>query len=428
MEFKLFSAEHTKQRNAVILLMTGLFTYDVWRVFNDRALADWNDLAKSSSNITFVIFPMALTLMAGIGIYRRKPEALAIVSTLILFSVLRFEMILFLYGPSLAFLKPWWSIAIILVVIFLIGVGDLWRSLMFRSPSSRSVTPLWLDKASHNFFLFLLLVSPIVLCIWFGVIAGSPYPVFSVSQDEETIVPPNNFLPLPFGFQVSLPSSAILFAVNPKEGNLSLRAEKNTWTLESINQYDQQVRETFKSSKTPIQSFLEDRYGILPNMIKSTYFGKPDYFFKIKGKDFWGAVSVENLGEKGRAAVQVCLWDDAGAPLGAIKSFCDFTPQDWNWVYSIRRSESPVWSADKYAETAKYCLTKGQKELAGIFLASAVITDSNKPSCLKSLIEFLRKYKTGCQLSAKFQLKEALEDYPQDPILKSIHLTGGAVK
>ena len=128
MDFKIFSAERTKYRVAVVVLMASLFAYGVWHVFHDRTLADWGSLEKSGGNILELIVSLGFTSYAAIGFYFQKPEGVRAVSFWMFFQMFRLELRLVLYGPTFAFPEAWWPIGLIFVLLILIGVGDLWLS------------------------------------------------------------------------------------------------------------------------------------------------------------------------------------------------------------------------------------------------------------------------------------------------------------
>lgn len=420
MDLKLFSVERTKYRAVVIVLLAIFFCYGVWQLFHYGVLNDWKDSVKFVGNGYWIIVDLVFPLIAAISIYLRNPEGLRILYLWILFSMCGLEIELVFYGPTFFFPGAWWTILLVSAFLFLIGVGDLWRSLVFRHPEGKSVTPLWFNKSFWILITLLLLGIPPSYFIFYGIKFGFSSPEFSIRPNENKVDTISNSVILPFGVQLNLPSPPEISWIDPKEGWLFFKIGKSLWTFDSTNFFQNGLKTLTKSP----EKFLAERYGIDPRMIKSTFGEKPDYFFEIKQDGLWGAVSVREMDKKDAAVVQVYLWDDTDKPIGGITGFAaSSSPQDWEWVYSIRRPGAPIWSADQYAEVAKKCLAQGQKNLAGFYLASAVIEDPDKATRLKSLIDFFQKQ--GLVEKAKYQLKAALEDYPQDPILKSIKLTGG---
>jgi hypothetical protein len=309
----------------------------------------------------------------------------------------------------------------------LIGIGDLWGSLVYTAPNRKSITPLWFNKVFWALMVLLILGAAPSFYIYSCVKDGFSSPEFSIRPCADKLDKVENPTHLPFGYQVNLPSPPEDCWLYPKEGYVNVKVKSGMgcalWTLESKNSYDDMMDKLPKTK----EQILGERYGIIPRIIKEGFGEKPDYFFEIKQNGLWGAVSVKKLGKTDEAVVRVYLWDDAGMPLGAISGFSASTdPKDWKWVYSIRKTESPLWTPDNFEETARACMDDGQIGLAEFYLASAVIADSDKSTRLKTQIEYLQKH--GLKEKAKYQLKVALKDYPQDSILKSIKLPGGAGK
>ncbi len=404
---------------AVVVLMLAIFTYEVWRIFHDNVLSDWKEPESYLGNLIWIIRSLVLPLAAAMGVYLLRPWGVQSVSIWLLFSMSALEMNLLFYGPSFSFPRAWLTISLVLVFLFLIGGGDIWCSLVVRSLDKKMTAPAWFNKLFWVLIVSLLLGLPPSSFIYNGMKKGFSSPEFLIRPNIDKIEITGNSPNLPFAYQVDLPSSPKNCWVYPKEGYMNVGlGECSDWTLDSKNGVDDGLSALTKSK----EKFLRERYGLLPRVIRNDFGLKPDFYFEIKQNGLWGSVSVKKLEKTGKAVVQVYLWDDAGTPLGAITGVAaSIAPQDWKWVYSIRKSEPPLWSAEKYEETARFCMAAGQADTAEFYLASAVLVDKDKVPRLKSLIEYYRKQ--GLTDKAKYQLKVALDAFPQDPILKTIQLT-----
>jgi hypothetical protein len=418
MDLKLFSADRAKKRYVAIALMSAIFAYGVWRVFFDKTLADWKEPEKYLGNILWIIAALVFPLMAAIGLYRGKKGGVQAVSLWLLFSTVALEFGLISYGPTFFFPKAWWGVAAVLVLFFLVGPRDLWQSFWIRLPGTKSITPLWLEKAFFGLVWLLLLSAPSAIYVYFGARMGFTYPAFAPLPKEESDTTIGVSPSLPFGFQMRLPSQPDQTWVYPKDNSLNMYMGKHLWTFESKNLFQNSLA-TFTDSN---RKFFAERYGMIPKVIKSMDFGdKPDYFFELNQNGLWGAVAIRQSYKKDPVSVLVYLWDDKGTPLGRIEGFADSLAQkDWNWVYTLKKSEPPAWTPDQYAQAAKKCDLLGQTGQAEFYLASAAIVDPDKPPRLKSLIGYFQE--KGFIQKAQSQLKEALEIYSQAGILKSMKI------
>ncbi len=418
MDLKLFSAKRTKRRYSTIALMSAIFAYGVWRVIFDKTLADWKEPEKYLGNILWIIVALAFPLMAAVGIYRRKQGGVQAVSMWLLFSMVGLEFGLVRYGPSFFFPKGVWVLLAIFVLFFLIGPGDLWRSLWVRPSGTKSITPLWVSKAFQASVGLLLLAAPPSFYLYSGMKLGFTYPALAPLPKEEFDTTTGFSPPLPFGFQMKLPFQPDQTWVYPRDNSLNMYMGKHLWSFESKNLFQASLATLTDSNR----KFLAERYGMIPKIFKSIDFGvKPDYFFEINQNGLWGAVAIRQRNKIDPASVLVYLWDDKGIPLGNIKGFADSLAQkDWNWVYTLKKSENPAWTPAQYAQAAEECDSLGKTNEAEFYLSSAAIVDPDKPQRLKSLIEYFQK--KGYTQKAQSQLKEALGVYPQADILKSMKM------
>ncbi len=416
MDLKLYSVERAKRRVVVIILMAALFAYAIWRVFHDGTLSDWKEPEQYLGNLTWIIRALVLPLAATIGMYLLKPWGISFVSLWILFEISAFEMQLAFYGPTFSFPGGWWVISLSFAFFILIGIRDLWDSFLYRALKSKTITPLWVNKAFWALVILFILCAVPSYFVFCGLKTGFSYPELMPLPYEGKVFSPSDLPPLPFGYQLNLPSPLKNIYVYPKEGRVCLKIGKHLWTLESKNDLQDAFQDVTKSK----EKFLKERYGIIPRIIKSIPFGGyPDYFYEIKQNGLWGVISIKEM-DKRDAAVEVYLWDANGSPLGEISGYAaSISKSDWDWVYTLGKTGSS-WSPDQYASVAKKYRAEGQKDLAEFCLASAVLVDKEKTSRLKSLIDFLRK--NDRIEKAQYELKVALEAFPQDSLLKSMQL------
>jgi hypothetical protein len=427
MELKIFTNERSKQRIAVMTLLAFLFCGGLFHFFaHSLQLIKENPLGP----ILFLISLLKLLILpfAMMGLYLRKPWGLTWVGCVIIFLVIGLEFDLVMYGIQFFFPDAWWSLSLILIFSLLVG-SDLWRSsIWFQPPGNKTYMKIWMEKAGVVLGWLVLLGVPLIPAIFQGKILSLP---FILRPCDSPVLIDNQSPLLPLGYQMNYPSPPEVDHVDPTEGSITLKCGQCNLILKSINSYDQQIKLYIDNSSLFHQwankpdfayRFLKERFGALPKNWKPYYSDKnPDYFFEIQQYGLWGSVVINKPGYTEKADVWVNLWDDNGMPLGEIYgSSASLSPQDWKWVYTIRKTKTPIWSAKKYDITAKECLAQGQTRLAGIYLASAVITDKDKSPRLKTFIEYLQKY--GSSVLSNFQLHQALYEYPKDQLLKSIKL------